>query len=219
VPTDPTKPSPAAQHGATPRNNKKIADPDPEPFPLPDNDLSTKQRTAVELLLRGLGDAQIAAQLGIDRGTVYRWRTRHDAFIDELERQRQVLWQQATQRLQAMFQPALDILQNQLTGDDPRLALRAAALLLRFATPARLARLTREPTAPSAPPPGDRPPRRDPFDDFLEAYLNAPLPGDAGRACDANAPDVPKWGDELDDDEEGDELDEDDGGEGDGDDA
>jgi Helix-turn-helix of insertion element transposase len=198
-----------AQPGATQRNNQKNAPPLDLINYLFDKELSPRQRKAIELLLRGLSDAQTAAEVGVDRGTVYRWRTDDAEFIEVLETQRRILWQQSAQRLQTMYQPALDILEKQLTGPDPRLALRAAALLLRVASPARLDRVVRD-TSPPAPPPlrsTPRSPRRSADDNafaaFLDAYINAPLPGDAGRECDANANALPQFGDEdLNDDED-----------------
>src|SRR5688572_20557228 len=36
---------------------------------------SDKHLTAIEMLLRGASDAEVGEHLGVDRGTVYRWRT------------------------------------------------------------------------------------------------------------------------------------------------
>ena len=161
-----------------------------------------RQRTAVELLLRGAGDADVGQQLGVDRGTVFRWRTQHAAFRAELERQRELAFQESVDRLRSMVQPALDIIERQM-GDasDPRAALRAAAILLRFAAPRRPttgsssagASAAARPTAPS-----------DTWD-WIEAYVNAPLPGQPGapedlaRAFNEAAADDDDDGDDLDD--------------------
>jgi hypothetical protein len=188
-----TNPS-GAQHGATGRNNKKMSPTDADRILLGNKELTERQHSAVELLLRGLSDAQIAAQLGVDRGTVYRWRT-SSLFQKELERQRKFLYEQSATRLQSMIQPALDILNRQLTGDDPKTALRAAAILLRVATPARLARFADPDTAPAP---------RSPANDTwakIKAYLDAPLPGQPG------APTCAPW-----EEPEDEELEEDDDG-------
>jgi hypothetical protein len=58
------------------------------------------------------------------------------AFQRELDRQRRARWEQAAGEIGSMVKPALSILRSQLTGDDPKLAMRAASVLLRFATPA-----------------------------------------------------------------------------------
>ena len=62
------------QRDATGCNNKKILPRAIDLFLCSRNDLSENQRNAIELLLRGFADQEVAAQLGVDRGTVFRWR-------------------------------------------------------------------------------------------------------------------------------------------------
>jgi hypothetical protein len=142
---------------------------------LQERDLSQRQLTAMPFLLRGLSDIQVGEHLGVDRGTVARWR-KDPKFIEELERQRQVLWQQSVDQLQSMFQPALEILQKQLAGDDPKTALRAASILLRVASPARIARLVHpEPSQCHSDQSGPL------SEDAIDAYINAPMPDEPGH--------------------------------------
>ena len=94
---------------------------------------SDKHLTAIEMLLRGASDAEVAAHLGVDRTTVYRWRTTNVAFRAQMQALHHVVWQQQARRLRAMVGPALDAVQRRL--DDPRTSLRAASILLRFAVP------------------------------------------------------------------------------------
>ena len=83
--------------------------------------------------------------------------------------------EQSTARLQSLLDPVLDILQKQLTGDDPKTALRAAAILVRIASPSRA----------TQPPPAVRKPARDRIDKELEALMNAPMPdGSTGEPID-----------------------------------
>src|SRR5205823_2386356 len=128
---------------------------------------------AVELLLHGHSDHDTAAQLGVDRTTIFRWR-KTIAFQRELDRGRQRLWEQSAGQLQSMVQPALNILQKQLTSDDVKLQIRAATILLRFATPSRLA-----PGAARKPDAAEPDPRKQELDDLMD-YVNAPLPGQPG---------------------------------------
>lgn len=106
-----------------------------------DNQFTQQQKNAILLLLQGLGDAQVARQIGVDRLTIYRWK-HEDEFAAELQQQRETLWEHSIERLQSMLDPALEILQRQIAGEDPKTALRAAAILLRVATPAGIQRLT-----------------------------------------------------------------------------
>src|SRR4051794_33609658 len=85
-----------------------------------DQELSDKQELAIGLMLHGLSDVQVAAQVGVARVTIYRWR-QTEPFATELELQRRLHFQQWSQRIQSLLEPALDILQKQLTGKDPKL--------------------------------------------------------------------------------------------------
>ncbi len=135
--SDPASRSSAAQQSASGRNNKKHAMEAFRRIRMDQQNLSQAQFSAIELMLRGLSDSQVGAQLGVDRGTVYRWRM-SSLFRSELEKQRKALFEHSAARLSSMIEPALEILNRQLTGDDPKTALRAAAILLRVATPSRL---------------------------------------------------------------------------------
>jgi hypothetical protein len=158
------------QRDATPRNNIFSRDPAIDAFLRSRNELTQRQHAAVELLLQGMSDEQAARQLGVDRTTIFRWR-KTVAFQRELDRRRRRLWDQSAGQLQALVGPALAILQKQLASDDPKIALRAAAVLLRFATPSRL--------APAADPDPERERRRQREADLL-AYVDAPVPGQPG---------------------------------------
>src|SRR5207248_1855311 len=50
--------------------------------------LTDQQRVAVELMLNGVTQTAVAKAVGIDRKTLYRWRTEDTAFRDELHRRR-----------------------------------------------------------------------------------------------------------------------------------
>ena len=163
-------PQGSAQHGATGRNNIFSGRDPIHRFLRSRNELSERQKTAVELLLRGMSDIEVATQIGVDRGTVFRWRG-NVAFQRELERQRRAMWERSASEIQSMVGPALEILRKQLTGDDPKLAMRAAGVLLRFATPSRLLPTTR------AAQPVDEHKR---YVDDLLAFVNAPAPGQPG---------------------------------------
>src|SRR5436190_22035054 len=92
------------QQDATPCNSKNFAPNAAAAYLLASGQLSEKQRNAIELLLQGLSDVQVAQQIGVDRVTIYRWRIRSSLFRSELARQRQVLWEQSRSRLQSMIQ-------------------------------------------------------------------------------------------------------------------
>ena len=78
--------------------------------------------------------------------------------------------------MQSLLDPALDILQKQIGSADEKIALRAAAILVRVASPARLQRIAD--SARSA----EKKSSLDSFDEALDAYVNAPMPNDPRHA-------------------------------------
>ena len=127
------------QRGATEHNKKNPGGEVVSAIVKRSQELSQRQLNAIDLLLQGHGDAQVALQVGVDRTTVFRWR-RNARFVKQLEEFRELLWRQSQARLEALLEPALDVLQHQIGSEDPKTALRAAAVLLRTATPSRLER-------------------------------------------------------------------------------
>ena len=183
----------AAQQGATRRHYAFSRPSDLDRYLRSRNDLTERQRNAVELLLRGQSDQEVAAQIGVDRGNIFRWR-KSVAFARELDRQRRQQSERSINRLQSMVPSAVDVLQKQLASDDPKVAMRAASLLLKFATPARL-------SGPSASAAAEKQAAAESrrFGDDLIAYINAPLPGQPG------APETKR--DELEDEDDFDDED------------
>ena len=117
------------------------------------------------MLLQGASDATVAEHIGVDRTTVYRWRTRDTAFQELLEQGRAQAWQRSLDCMQSMLEPALEVLKKQMLADDPKCALRAASLLLRLAP---------RPAAPKPAPAISDDDRR--FREMM-AYVNSPMPG------------------------------------------
>ena len=181
------------QQDATPCNNHPFRGPPLDYFLSRPKGLSERQRNAVELLLQGLGDQDVAAQVGVDRTTIFRWR-RQVAFIRELHRQRQLRAERAANQMQSMVPAALKILQEQLDSSDTRQRMRAVSILLRFATPGRLGANTAAAAsaAAAATPLNTAPLSRDQVPNLedqqrlndLIAFIEAPLPGEPGAAED-----------------------------------
>ena len=64
--------------------------------------LSIEQHNAIDLLIQGKPDHEVAAAVGVARETVTRWRNDHPYFAAELNRQRKALWATAQERLRAL---------------------------------------------------------------------------------------------------------------------
>lgn len=92
--------------------------------------LSIEQQNAIDHLLQGKSDRAVAAAVGVRRATVCEWRNHDPLFIAELNRERSELWMEARGRLKLMANRALDVLEQQLDGDDPKASLTAAKYIL-----------------------------------------------------------------------------------------
>jgi integrase len=133
------------------------------------NRLTPQQTQAIELLLRGLSGAQVAEEVGVDRGTIFRWR-RSSLFAEILGKLRMQAWEQSAQRMQSLIDPALDLLNETLKSDDRKLALRAAGMVLRTASSVHA-----KPSSKSRRS-AEKPKRKRETWDELEAFINAPMP-------------------------------------------
>src|SRR5690242_18040887 len=93
------------------------ANPNPNPNPNPadlDPPLPPDQQTAIALLLTGAPTGHVAAAIGIDRRTLYRWRHDDPCFIRELRRQRAELLDNANDRFRYLLNNALNALELQV---------------------------------------------------------------------------------------------------------
>jgi hypothetical protein len=142
------------------------------------------------MLLQGTSDADVADAVGVDRTTIFRWRNTV-AFAREIDRQRRLRRERADNRLQSMLGDAVEVLKKQLESADPRLAVRAAHILLRYGVSPARRRVSGVPRPDDSEAVARAEQKR--FGDDLIAYIEAPVPGQPG------APeDLP---DDLDDEE------------------
>jgi hypothetical protein len=95
--------------------------------------LSAKKRLAIQLLVFGHSDQDVADKIGVNRTTINRWRLYHPTFQTELNRQRQSLWLNQADRLRSMISAALNILQSHLASQSERASFRAAVSIIRLA--------------------------------------------------------------------------------------
>jgi transposase-like protein len=94
--------------------------------------LTARQRAAMELILCGQTDSAIAAKLGINRRTLYRWRTKNTQFAAELRQRHAQVWDGANDRLRRMLRPAIRVLSQDLKNPDAIDRHRAACSILRL---------------------------------------------------------------------------------------
>lgn len=93
--------------------------------------LSIEQQNGIDHLLQGKSDKATAEAIGVSRQTVWEWRNRDILFIAKLNRQRSEMWSEARDRLKALANRALDVLEVQLANSDPKASLAAARHVLK----------------------------------------------------------------------------------------
>src|SRR5689334_12867622 len=93
-----------------------------------ENDLNEKQRLAVELMAAGQKVGALAQAVGIDRKTLYRWR-QEESFQEAIDARRKELWRRASDRIRALLDPAIDVIEQHLKDDYDRARFRAATTL------------------------------------------------------------------------------------------
>jgi hypothetical protein len=80
--------------------------------------LSIEQRSAIDLLIIGRSDGEVAETLGLHRSTVWGWRTQHLVFQSELEQACGALWRFSAERLRGMMTQALENIAGAIAKGD-----------------------------------------------------------------------------------------------------
>ena len=94
--------------------------------------LSIQQKNAIDLLLTGKNDRQVAEFVGVERVTVNNWRNRKPEFIDELNRRRCELFESEMNRLRSLIASSVEALSECINSRDERIKLAAATTLLKL---------------------------------------------------------------------------------------
>ncbi len=76
--------------------------------------LTIEQENAIDLLVQGLSDREVAEKVNVSRETVTRWRNENPHFQAELNRKRKEIWGAAQSRLRALVMDAVQTLENEV---------------------------------------------------------------------------------------------------------
>ena len=93
--------------------------------------LNDRQRMALELIVAGQRDIDVAKAVGVDRKTIYRWR-QDEQFRAQLEQRRRELWAGVVDRMRALLEPSVEVLNEHLRDSLDRNRYRAAVSILRL---------------------------------------------------------------------------------------
>jgi len=85
--------------------------------------LSSKQLMAIDMILTGLNDREVAESIGVGRNTVNKWRNHDEDFQAELNERRKALNEATQNRIRSLTQKALDAIEYALDRGDARIAL------------------------------------------------------------------------------------------------
>jgi hypothetical protein len=109
------------------------------PRPEAPDEISDRQRAALEMIASGATDTAVAGAIGVSRRTICRWRIEDSRFREQLEQRRRELYDRATDRFRSLLSSALDLLDRQIADKYAPTALRAARTLLALAAIGRVA--------------------------------------------------------------------------------
>ncbi len=92
--------------------------------------LTPEQLNAIDLLILGKTDREVAEAVGVRRETVTKWH-KNPFFSAELSIRREELWSDAKLRLKSLAQEAVNVLTRGLSSQDEKVAITAAVHILK----------------------------------------------------------------------------------------
>ena len=92
--------------------------------------LTPEQLNAIDLLIFGKTDKEVAESIGVGRNTISKWY-KNAFFIAELNARREGLWKDAKLRLKSLAHEAVDVLSNGLHSSDEKVAITSAVHILK----------------------------------------------------------------------------------------
>ena len=94
-------------------------------------ELTVEQLNAIDLLVTGVSDREVAEKVGVSRQTVTNWRLHNLAFQAELHRLRKEIWGNSKDRIVSLVPKAIDRLEKALGDDTDRNGPKVALEVIR----------------------------------------------------------------------------------------
>jgi hypothetical protein len=95
--------------------------------------INGKQEKALELMLRGINDNEVAKTIGVTRQTISNWRHHDTVFIDTFEEARRALREKHRDSINGLVDKAIGVLEKAMEDEDPKTRVQAAKLVLSMA--------------------------------------------------------------------------------------
>ena len=95
-------------------------------------DLNDKQERALELVISGMTDGEIAKRIGVSRQWVNKWRNQNAEFMYALQMRRQLTREKQMDQLNQLLEKAIEIVKDALENGDEQTKLKAAMHVLKI---------------------------------------------------------------------------------------
>lgn len=93
--------------------------------------MNQNQLDAIELILLGLSESEIAEKIGVSRQTINNWRNNEPDFIAELNLRREEIWSKSIDKFRQLSSQAIRIIADDLESEDEGIRRNAAYFILR----------------------------------------------------------------------------------------
>ena len=111
---------------------------------MKDEGLNAKQEAAIDLMMAGMTDVEVASELGIARQSVSRWRTGNSTFIEALEMRRALMRERHMYEMSELVERAIDVVRKNLAQGDEKTQLKVAMVVLKMSGLQGYAKPTRQ---------------------------------------------------------------------------
>ena len=96
------------------------------------SELSDKQEMALELVITGMTDREIAKRVGVSRQWVNTWRNQDAEFMYALQLRRHILREKHMDSLSQLIKISIDVMREALKEGDPQTKMKAAMYVLKI---------------------------------------------------------------------------------------
>ena len=95
--------------------------------------INGKQEKALELMIKGVNDLEVAKKIGVTRQTISNWRHKDAVFVSTLEEARIALREKHKDSLNRLVDKAIAELEKLIDEDDPKIRIQVIKLVLSMA--------------------------------------------------------------------------------------